>query len=83
MYCTSDSWEALVIEHSATPENLPAPYSTEITVKCVAGYTLTSALTVTCETSGEFKYTGDKPTCQSGVYNNNNILVITVLVTML
>ena len=67
MDCTSDSWDALVIEHSATPDNLPVRNPAEITVKCVAGYTVTSALIVTCETSGEFEYTGDKPTCQLGL----------------
>ena len=60
--CTSDSWNALNIEHSTVPAELPVRYGTEVTVTCKENYS--SASVVTCGTDGQF--TGDKPTCQSG-----------------
>ena len=66
--CTVDSWKALDIEHSATPENLPVPSGTEVTVQCAENYSTVKSV-VKCGTDGKFTITGDKPNCQlSGLY---------------
>ena len=63
--CTAVSWRTLDIKHSKPPDNLPVPYSTEITVWCIEKYS-TNAV-VKCNTNGQFTYTEPKPSCYAGM----------------
>ena len=63
--CTTASWDALDIQHSTTPANLPVAYRTEVTVQCIEHYSTVESV-VTCSTNELFTYTEDKPSCQSG-----------------
>ena len=66
--CTTDNWQALDIEHSVTPANLPVPYQTVVAVQCTEKYsTMTnSEVNLKCGANGQFVYTGGKPTCYPG-----------------